>query len=292
MRSMTGFGQARGESSRYAVSVTLRSVNGRFLDPHLRLREELRTAEPRLRELLAARLHRGRVEVTVEARQQAGGEVVVEVRDEVVRALHRGAQHLFAAGLVRNDLTLGDLLRCPEAVTIRLGEAEWREEDQGLLEAVLEEALTALEAAREAEGGRLALALSDRLEQLEALRLELEELEPQVQLEIRAGLERRLGELLGEQPVDQGRLAQEAAVLVDRSDVREELDRLRSHLEHLREVLAASGPVGKKLDFLVQEIGRELNTLGAKSRHVEVTRRVLAAKHLAEQLREQIQNVE
>lgn len=292
MRSMTGFGQGQGENGRYAVAVTLRSVNGKFLDLVLRLRDEYRAAEAPLRELLSAALARGRVEAGLEIRPLTAGRAVVEVRQEIVRALHQATAPLIAEGLVSSGLTLGELLRVPEAVAIRPAELDWQPADLELVLSVAGLALAELVSARAHEGAKLRAALLERLEALEAIAGRLEPLVPAAQQEAAEALRRRLAALLGAVPVDEQRLAQEVAVAADRADVSEELDRLRLHLQHFREVMDQPGALGKRLDFLVQEIFRELNTLGAKCRHPEVTRLLLDGKTLGEQLREQVQNVE
>lgn len=292
MRSMTGFGQAQSDNGRYSVAVTLRSVNGKFLDLVVRLRDEYRAAEAPVRDLLAGELARGRVEAGLEIRALAAGRAVVEVRKDVVRALHQASASLIAEGLVGAELTLGDLLRMPEAVEVRTAEADWQPADLDLVLSVTRLALAELVSARVLEGAKLRGALLERLAALEGLAERLEPLVPAVQQEAEEALRRRIQTLLGTVPVDEQRLAQEVAVQADRADVREELDRLKVHLQHFREVVDQPGAVGKRLDFLVQEIFRELNTLGAKCRHPDVTRLLLDAKTLGEQIREQAQNVE
>lgn len=309
MRSMTGFGQAAGENERFRVEVALRAVNHRFLDLAFRLRDEVRAHEPELRSLLAERLHRGRVEVAVEVGALASRAVEVTVDEGLVAALHRAGAALAERGLVRDGLTMGDLLRLPEVVRLDLREAEWRDEDAALLREVAARAADRLVAAREVEGRHLQEVLGERLRGLEAVERELRELATAQPAAQAAALRGRLDALLaaaGAAALDPERLAQEVAVLADRSDVTEELDRLRSHLRQIAGVLAGDGEplpgaaeaasrddgAGKRLDFLVQELVRELNTVGSKCRDAEMTRQVVAGKVLCEQLREQVQNVE
>jgi len=291
MRSMTGFGQARGDNGRYAVAVSLRAVNGRYLDLNFRLRDEYRALEADLRDLLSSELARGRIEAGVEIRPLVL-EPRIEVRSEAVRALHRALGTLVEEEILHEQLTLGDLLRLPALIEVRVGEESWEEADSRLVADVAREALAELVAAREREGEKLTALLTERLAALDALAAELGPLRSTAAAEAAEALRRRVGEILGEVPVDEQRLAQEIAVLADRVDVSEELDRLRTHLGHFRKLLESPGPTGKRLDFLAQEIFRELNTLGAKCRDGEVVRRVLDAKALAEQIREQIQNLE
>ncbi len=292
MRSMTGFGQASGENRRHAVSVALRTVNHRYLDVQVRLADELRGAEGGLRDRIAAQVARGRVEARVDARPLGERPARVQLHMGVVRAAHAATHELVSQGLLAGELAAGDLLRLPEAFRVELEPDQWDAEDDRLLLAVADEALAQLAAGRELEGRNLAVVLARRLGELEAVLARLETLRQPAREELSAALSRRVAELLDGQALEPGRLAQEVALLVDRSDVREELDRLASHLQHFREVMAAAESTGKRLDFLTQEIFRELNTLGAKCRHSEMVRAVLDGKVLCEQLREQVQNVE
>ncbi|HVS01612.1 MAG TPA: YicC/YloC family endoribonuclease [Thermoanaerobaculia bacterium] len=292
MRSMTGFGQASGSNPRHQVAVSLRSVNGRYLDLSLRLKEEYRSLEPLLRRILEAQLHRGRVDATVDVRPSTPLPARVEVQMEVVKALHLASHGLAEKGLIATELALGDLMRLPEVLEVRVEPDTLDGDDEALVAQVAGRALEQLVAAREQEGAQLASLLAERVRELEQAAVALRRRAPAVREALHQGLQRRLRELLAGQPLDEVRLAQEVALLVDRSDVAEELDRLALHLEHFRGVAAGGGGLGKRLDFLSQEILRELNTLGAKCRDAEATRLVLDAKVLCEQLREQVQNVE
>jgi len=292
IRSMTGFGQAAAESERYRVRVTLRSVNHRFLDLALRLRDEQRLSEPALRDLLTARLARGRVDVNVDAEPLGTPPHRLEVDLDALHELTRVLDGLVEENVLERGLTAGDLLRLPQIVQVSEEDRGWTEADQDLLLRVAGEALDELIAARRTEGAKLRAALDERLDGLEVASRELRAVIPRARSEAAEAFARRLEALLGEHDLDEQRLAQEVAILVDKSDVGEEIDRLGAHLEHFREILDGDGAVGKRLDFLTQEIFRELNTLGAKGRHSDITRVVLDAKVLCEQLREQVQNVE
>jgi uncharacterized protein (TIGR00255 family) len=292
MRSMTGYGEASGRGERRAITVTMKAVNHRFLDLQLRLGDDARSSEAALRELLSRELMRGRVEVRVESRSPAEGGARVEVDTELVRAVHDAVRHLADAGVVEGGLSAGDVLRIPGALRIEAGIGGWEEEDELLLLGAAAAAVAQLVAGRETEGAALAAVLGERMAALgEAVR-RLDELRAPALEEGAAALRRRVAELLAGQGLDEGRVAQEVALMADRGDVSEEIDRLRSHLSHFRGVMAEGGANGKRLDFLTQEIFRELNTLGAKCRNAEMVRLVLDAKVLCEQVREQVQNVE
>jgi uncharacterized protein (TIGR00255 family) len=292
MRSMTGYGEASGRNEQRAVTVSLKAVNHRYLDLQLRLPEELRVSEAALRERLVRELGRGRIDARVEVRATEGRGGGIEIDGQLVRAVHAAVQELVDTGVLAGGLTAGDLLRIPAALRVEGGAAGWEERDEELLLRVAGEALTQLTAGREAEGRALAAVLSERLSALAALAGGLDGLRAAALAETAAALRRRVSELLAGQPLDEARLAQEVALLADRSDVSEEIDRLRSHLAHFRSVMAETAASGKRLDFLTQEIFRELNTLGAKCRNAEMVRLVLDAKVVCEQLREQVQNVE
>lgn len=292
MRSMTGYGESSGENARHTVAVSLKAVNHRFLDFQLRLAEEARSSEPLLRERFGRELERGRVEVRVEVNTLGERKVDVHVHMGVVQAAYAATHKLVEAGLVDRGLAAGDLLRLPEAFRVDVAGDAWNEEDQELLLKVADEALAQLVASREREGASLAGIFQERLQALEQVVQRLDALRGPAREEMVAAFHKRLGEMLEGKPVDEARLAQEAALLVDRSDVSEEIDRLCSHLDHFRSVAGGKEASGKRLDFLTQEIFRELNTLGAKCRNSEMTRAVLDAKVLCEQIREQVQNVE
>jgi len=292
MRSMTGYGEASGENARHGVAVSVRAVNHRFLDLQLRLGEDLRGSEAALRDLIAREVVRGRLDVRVEVRSVAERKASVEVHMGVIREAHKAIHQLVEAGLVERGLAAGDLLRLPEAFRVELEREEWDDEDGELILSVARDALAQLVASRETEGRSLVHAMEEKLNGIQEAVDRLDALRASVREEMAAALRRRVAELLGGQPLDEARLAQEVALLVDRSDVSEEIDRLRSHLEHFRGVTRETAAAGKRLDFLTQEIFRELNTLGAKCRNAEMTRAVLDAKVLCEQIREQVQNVE
>src|SRR6185503_10236014 len=286
MRSMTGYGQGSASGERHQVSVTLRSVNGRFLDLVVRLDEPYRALEAPLRARLEQQLRRGRVEINVDVRPLQALPARVTIQTGVVEALHRAWHDLAERGLVASELTLGDLLRIPEVVSVQLAADQVGEEEQSLALAAAHTALLQLVEAREQEGEQLARILGERLAELTQAAARLRARAPAVRDELHASLARRLQELLASRPgqdnraVDDVRLAQEVALLVERGDVTEELDRLDAHLGHFAELLAGDGSLGKRLDFLSQEILRELNTVGSKCRDAEMARTVLDAKVL------------
>lgn len=288
VRSMTAYARAQRHTAQGELTWELRAVNHRFLEPHLRLPEELRGLEPAVRERLAARLSRGKLDVTLRLAPEPGGdpgaltlntrllEQLLAVADTVGRRIGEPANpHVFEL------LRWPGLLLEPERDLDALGAAAL-----DLLEGAIDE----LVAGREREGARLRTLMLERCAALEAQVAEVRERMPMVLANIRARLAERLGELRAE--LDPARLEQEMALLAQRLDVDEEMDRLLSHLTEVRDALDSREPAGRRLDFLMQELNREANTLGSKSADAAVTRAVVAMKVLIEQLREQVQNLE
>ena len=293
MQSMTGFGSASYESGGIHLAARIRSVNHRNLDLVVRLPEELRPLELQLRERIAARLSRGRVEVRVDLEDQRDRPVRVHVNRQWVEALQRTTEALTEAQLDLDRLSLGDLLRIPDAVQIRTESGDGDEQIAAALTKVFDAALDDLVSSRASEGGRLRGILEDQIESLDGLVRKIGEGREVVFQDQQTRLRSRVEELVqGVEGLEPGRIEQEIAILAERSDVREELDRLASHLQQFRETVAQVGAIGKKLDFIAQEIGRELATLGAKYRQAGVTPHQVEARLICEQLREQIQNIE
>lgn len=293
MHSMTGFGSGTAEGERFRITVTLRAVNHRYLDLALRLKDELRAAERPVRDLLTEHLERGRVEASFEIEPIGERPVKVEVNRPLLRQLREQMDELAGLGLVSSELGLAELLRLPDALRIETEEGGWQDDETELLLRAAGIALEQLVAARKEEGVHLRQILFERLGLLEEVHEGLVSRAQDLPARLAESLKERVEQLMGETPMpDEVRLAQEVALAVDRSDVREELDRLRTHFEHFRSIADRQGSIGKRLDFLAQEIFRELNTIGSKCRDADLVQKVLEGKALCEQLREQVQNVE
>ena len=293
LRSMTGFGQAGGElSQRLRAEVRLTSVNSRFLEVALRTHPRVETAEleAAVRPVLAAGLARGRVQVTVDlallARASAGLVLHWEVAESLLAAL---AQR--PAGIELAPLELRDLLALP-GFAEGGGELVLTPEEQQALLALVGQARDGLVAVREREAAALLPQVVGEIALLAKFRSWLAEVNDQVRTSLMARLSDRLATLLDGAEVSQDRLLQEAAVAADRADVAEEVQRLAAHLDHFERLLAQGGPVGKKIDFLLQELLREVNTAGSKCREAGMGERVVEAKAALEKLREQCANLE
>lgn len=291
MLSMTGFGEGSAQSERIEAVATLRSVNHRFLDLSLRMPDECRVLEPDLAQILRDGLSRGRVELRLTLRELGARRLEIHV-DEAVAARYIDASNRLAEreGISR-ELTSGELLRLPEVIAVNAG-AGIDAEDRQVVEQALARALERLLAARAREGADLAGVLRRVLGELRTVVRELDRSRPLLQQELYERTRKRLEELTQDVGLDETRLAQEVALLVDRADIQEEIDRLKVHLDRFESLLSAQGSVGKRLDFLAQEILRELNTIGSKCRSSEAIQQVVEGKVRCEQLREQVQNVE
>lgn len=285
--SMTAF--ARGaESTKWGeLTCELRSVNHRFLEVHPRLADELRQIEPRLRELIGAVVKRGRIDCSMRLqwREQAAGEF--EIDQVLVERLVRIGQDICARDPEIQPLRAVDVLRWPG--TVQTAEVDLEQLSQVALDLV-GRTLEQLVATRGREGGKLAVLMQERVEALGAIVAELRRDLPEYYEVFRNRVETRLGELREE--LDPARLEQEMVLLLQKADVSEEVDRLGVHLEEVARVLGKTGPVGRRLDFLMQELNREANTLGSKSVDARLTKASVELKVLIEQLREQVQNIE
>ena len=294
IKSMTGFASLTQDESSAAITVTIRAVNHRFLDVQLRAPSALSALESRLRALVQQHVARGRVEVGITVQTRAGQpQVDITVNDAVVEGLSSALERARERGLVVGALTPGDLLRFPQAIAI----AERKDEtpDAALpaaVEAALAAALTDLDRMRTAEGAHLRADLDARRLQLGELFERAAAAAAAGASALRARLTDRIKELRGDVSVDESTVAQEIVRYANRSDITEETVRFRAHLEHWRALSDSQEPCGRKLDFLLQEMNREVNTLGSKAEGAGVSEIVVALKAELEKMREQVQNVE
>jgi uncharacterized protein (TIGR00255 family) len=297
--SMTGYAQARREQSGWAVRVSVKSVNHRFLDVKLHLPEGFDLYELRLRQAVRERIHRGHVDINVNV--EPGKAVPVQVNKDLALAYLRAAETLRQETRAAADMDVVSVLRLPGVIAGLSGavpESEDEQEKLGqTLEACLREALLKLDDMRRAEGKHLVQDLRERLARITGEVEKVRGLAATLRPAFARRLETRIKELLGGTAIDPARLAQEAALLAERSDISEELDRLRSHLQQFTKLLDGAGELGKKLDFLLQEMHREANTMlsktpGVESEALAITGLALEIKADIEKLREQVQNIE
>ncbi len=295
LKSMTGFASLSREHELATVGVTVRSVNHRYLDVQVRVPSSLARLETSLRNLVQQGVGRGRVELAVTIRALQTPTVAVSLNEPLAEALTAAVEAAREKGLVEGRLTSGDLLRFPQAVIVQEQEATTAAREA--LETVVTEtvcsALRELDTMRKREGEFLANDLASRCETLAHLVRQFETAAAEGAEDLRQRLHQRLKDLRLDTPgVDGETLSQELVKYAARSDVSEELTRLRGHLAHWSGLVNGDEPCGRKLDFLLQEMNREVNTLGAKSEGAGISELVVAAKAELEKLREQVQNVE
>ena len=291
LRSMTGFGASDLATAAGRYTVEARSLNHRFLEIIVRLPRELAPLEDRIRALVQGRVLRGRVEVAI-MRENYGKRLrTVRIDLDLAKAFASALNELKQALELPGSPDLAMLSALPDLIRIEEQKEDLEAAWTAIAEAV-EVALSRLVAMREREGARLTSDLGQRVRRLAERADEIERRAPLVVQEHAARLTRRIEELIGMPPVDEGRLAAEVAIFADRSDIAEETTRLRSHLAQMQQMLIGDGPAGRTLEFLVQELGREANTIGSKANDVEISRAVIAVKGELESLREQIQNLE
>lgn len=292
MKSMTGFGRGAFAGEDLSVTVEIKTVNNRYLDVHLRLGQELSASEMVIRRRVGARLSRGRVDLSINV--DRAGATAYEVNRPLIAGYVKALREIKEELGLGGEIDVNSLARLPGALTA--GRDSVDETNMAGVESALDQALDSLEQMRESEGGALAAEMRVRVAKIEAEVPVIEAAADGLTDAYRQRLQKRITELIarGSQAVelDAGRLAQEVAYLADRSDISEELARLRSHLEQFRLALDAAGEVGKRLDFLLQELNREANTVLSKSTEVAIKDSALAIKAEVEKLREQVQNVE
>ena len=291
MRSMTGCGRASAQQGTLTVTADVRTVNHRFLDVACRLPKSLAFLDETVRAACAAQLKRGHAEVSLTVTDTAAPGVSISMDEALAKAYAEIGRNLAGATGLPDDLTVSRLMQL-EGV-IRTADAPADEEAvRSTAAEALTAALTALAGMRRREGDALRADLAAHLSAVAALRNEIAELAPQVVVRYRERLTARLNELTNGAEIDPARLAQEVALMADRCAVDEELSRLSSHIAQFEAFLDADGEIGKKMDFLIQEMNREANTIGSKANDAAIAHKVVLLKSEIEKLREQVQNVE
>jgi uncharacterized protein (TIGR00255 family) len=288
---MTGFGTATAQTPGGRLAVEARSVNHRFSEILVRLPRDLTALEDRIRSLVQTAVHRGRIEVVVSRDDGARRPRAVRADADLAAAYARALRDVAAAVGVSGELTLTQVAGLPDVLRIEDDRVDV-ESLWGVLQPAVTGATEALVVMRQGEGRRLAEDLVARLATMEAHQAAIAGRSRQVVHGYGERLRARLAEVLGQVPIDEARLAGELALFAERTDITEELTRLASHLTQFRQTLQEDAPVGRKLEFILQEMGRETNTIGSKANDLEITRAVIAMKGELESLREQIQNVE
>ena len=298
VKSMTGFGRGSYEEDSFSVTIEIKSVNHRYNETAIRLPHFLNPLEDKIRKTILASVARGRIDVFVTARYTNQDAVTVSVDRPLAAAYHQALQEVgqaigIASPTISEQAEILYLARCPEVITTKEGlfdcDAYWPK-----IKEAVDQAVGALVAMREAEGRNIASDFYKRLDIIEKNVLEIEKRSPEVVAEYQAKLSERLDALLADKKIaaDPDRVLQEVAIFADRVSITEEIVRLKSHIRQVRVILEASLPIGRKLDFLVQEFNREANTIASKANDFELAKMVVDVKAEIEKIREQVQNIE
>lgn len=291
VKSMTGFGRGRFIASGLEITTEIRAVNHRFLDIFLRVPKTYTLFEPEIRKIVSNSISRGKIDVTV-TRVGSKGNLLQMVLDEnLSNEYYRCLLELRTKFGLSGDVTLSDMLTAKDMI-VPVEKEEAVELERPMLEHSLREALEGLDKMRCAEGTALWRDIEQRLESMLITVAAIEPIQNQVPAAAKEKLMKRVQELTGGLELDPDRLLQEVALIVDRSDVSEELTRLRSHIAQFMSCGKTGSPLGRKLDFLVQELNRETNTIGSKSSSTDISSYVVSMKVELEKIREQIQNIE
>lgn len=291
MNSMTGYGRAVSEIGGYEISVEIKSVNHRYFEPSLRVPRIYLFLEEKVKSLLQSKISRGKIDVNVFIKKTDGSDVTVKIdgalASQYIDALRGVSDELS----LQDDLRLSALLRFNDIFSVDKAE----EDEEAITSAVLtvaEEAFDSFNEMRKTEGEKLKADVLSRIAKIESLSADIDERTEKSVEAYRERLFKKLSEVLENRNIDEARILQEAAIFSDKVCVSEETVRLKSHIAQFREIAEKKEPVGKKLDFLVQEINREINTTGSKCQDITITQTVIDLKSEVEKIREQIQNVE
>ena len=292
VKSMTGYGRAEETLDGYAITVEVRSVNNRYLDCSVRIPRLYLFAEDAIKARVQRTISRGKVDVFLTLDSTGAEKVQVSVNKPVADGYYEALKQLAASyGLPESDISVSLLSRFPDVLLAEKAQDDVEQLAEDIC-SVLDGALSDFDSMRTREGARLEEDILSRAATIEEKVALVEERSPQTVAEYRAKLEARMNEVLSNAQLDPARILTEAAIFADKVAVDEETVRLRSHINQLREMLDKGGPIGRKLDFLIQEFNREANTIGSKCSDIDIARQVVDIKAEIEKIREQVQNIE
>ncbi len=291
IKSMTGYGGAKGEVNAIGVTAELKSVNNRYLDVSVRLPKSCLFAEEAVRSAVAGVISRGKVDVFLTVDTSQAEEAVIRVNENLAGAYLKAVRDTAERYGLDADVSALSLVRFPEVLSTEKTDTD-RDALSGAILQVLSQALEGFDAMRAREGRKLEEDISGKLDTLEAMVAAVEKRSPETVAEYREKLLGRMRDVLADTSIEEGRILQEAAIYADKVAVDEEMVRLKSHIAQFRHLLAEGSPVGRKLDFLTQEMNREANTTGSKCADSAIAKTVIDMKAELEKIREQIQNIE
>ncbi|MBE7032721.1 MAG: YicC family protein [Ruminococcaceae bacterium] len=291
IKSMTGYGSGKAEAGTKTFTVEIKSVNSRYSDFSIKMPRIYTFMEDAIRKTASARINRGKVDIYVNVETNGEDDSVVKVNAALAREYLAGLRTLSEELEVSSNATAETFLRIPDVFTVDKADVDEEVISNAILSA-LSEALDGFDTMRIAEGEKLVADLKEHLSFIANATAEVEKRSPQIVTEYRQRIEERMRDILGSATYDETRLLTEVAIFSDKVNVNEETVRLRSHVDQFTKMLDEGGSVGRKIDFLIQEMNREINTIGSKSNDLDVARIVIDVKAEIEKLREQIQNVE
>lgn len=292
VKSMTSFGRASNEEgSKYLFSLEMKSVNSRYLDVNVRLPKNLISLEEEIRKLINEKLSRGKVDVFINQKNYDSSEGVAKLNLKLAESYYKCLMEISETFNVKNDISATQIARFSDVITV-VEEEDSIEEIYEVLKPLVEEALIKMEVMRIAEGEKLKEDILLKLNNIEEIVNNIEEIADLIPIAYKKKLENRIKEILDNVEVDESRLVQEIAIISDKASVDEEITRLRSHLNQMRITFEEGSQIGRKLDFIIQEMNREANTIASKSNDVKMTNYVINIKNLIEKIREQVQNIE
>ena len=291
IKSMTGYGSAKGTVEGLQITVELKSVNNRYLDASVRLPRSFLFAEDAVKSAVQKHISRGKVDVFVSVDASEAGEMSVKVNEPLLRGYLDAIRHIAEEYSLPNDATALAVSRFPDVLTVEKKDLDADAITAGILE-ITEQALHDFDDMRQREGQKLRDDVLDRLGTIDALVSAVEKASPETVSAYRARLEAKMAEVLGTAGIDENRILAEAAIFADHIAVDEETVRLRSHMSQLKTMVNGNSPTGRKIDFLIQEFNREANTIGSKCQNSDIAHTVVDLKSEIEKIREQIQNIE
>lgn len=291
IKSMTGYGSAKGTAGDLEISIEVKSVNNRYLDASVRMPRSFLFAEDAVKSTVQKHISRGKVDVFISVDSSAANNMTVKVNEGLLKGYLDAIGHISAEYVLPNDLTAVSISRFPDILSVEKADLDAEAISAGIV-AVAEEALADFDSMRQREGEKLCADVLAKLETIESLVCEVEKESPKTVEAYRNRLREKMTELLGTAGVDENRILAEAAIFADRIAVDEETVRLRSHMSQLRSMLKGASPIGRKIDFLIQEFNREANTIGSKCQNSDIAHVVVDLKSEIEKIREQIQNIE
>lgn len=291
IRSMTGYGSAKGQAGDLQISVEVKSVNNRYLDASVRMPRSFLFAEDAVKSAIGRHISRGKVDMFINVDSSAADDMSVKVNEALLKGYIDAINLISGKFGLENDLTAVSAGRFSDILSVEKKDLDAEEISVGLV-FVAEEALRDFDAMREREGEKLCTDVLSKLETISSLVTVVEEESPRTVEAYRNRLREKISEVLSSAGVDENRILAEAAIYADRVAVDEETVRLRSHMSQLRSMLAGGSPIGRKIDFLIQEFNREANTIGSKCQNSDIAHVVVELKSEIEKIREQIQNIE